>query len=160
MKPHKKPTANFNTQAAGHALMTLPWNQGIIDIPIIHILDIMYNSSREGDSYIVKINITPKDDYRKYSGHYRFEDFSIVVYDMYRRALQGDNADFRDYNNDGTLKLGFRDMPHRQMAQEETAVTTSLPQAQEQQPPSRSAPLGGPGQPRPTPGGHGGGGDF
>lgn len=57
-------------------------------------------------------------DFRYYTDHSGFNDITVVIKDMYRRALRGEDADYRDYNKSGTLKAGYMNLPHRQMAQE------------------------------------------
>lgn len=72
--------------------MTLPWNQGAIDIHAGRILCIKYNQ----DGMVVKIEFG-NDDYRGWPGDMGVKEFPAIVRDMYARALKGENVHFSEY---------------------------------------------------------------
>ena len=102
LRPHYR-KASMPTHRAG--IMGLPWKDGMLEIHADKISGIEYRTPADGeeDGFHVKIKLDVKAE----ENHHRFNlpeysyDIKNMVRDMYRRALNGEDVDFREYLPDG-----------------------------------------------------------
>ncbi len=73
--------------------MTLPWRKGTIDIAANKIISIKYNQADDSFAYL---NLVGGEE-RNFNGNHGLRDIVTTIKDMYRRAMQGEHVDYRDY---------------------------------------------------------------
>lgn len=101
-----KPYYRKRSMVARAGVMLVPWKDGATDIHADRIRNIEYSTP---DDFHVKIVLDTqpegKDLYKFNKENYPY-DIKAMIRDMYRRALNGEDVDFKDYLPTGhpTLK--------------------------------------------------------